>query len=331
MVHLFHAEDVDTQFELLNTLRSYFGRGGPKRLKWTLPTLVRAGQDFIHRVHRAHTEGDKPPAVTTKKVFQYIHNTCSALVPIAPELAFRLWLSSARLADSFDQPGFEPICHEFFTQALICFEEELTACKSQLNAVIGLVGALVLTKRLTAENYEGLATRTTQHAARLLKKVDQCRGVLACSHLFHSECIKDPKRVLECLQRGLKIADTCVQSQTVAAHELFVECLNKYLYYYEVAHIADIAPIHIHNLIVLCKEHAQFAAQNSSIVGSQTEIGNPLSHLNQTILYIKEKGKEDGSKLSLINVGDQTLDKKENVQPSVSAPTIDSSKTSTSA
>ena len=235
VLHLFHSDDLDVHFELLNTVRSYIGRGGPTRLRFTLPTLICCAHELVTRVH-AHP----PPAgLSAKKVFQFIHNTCSALVPICPEMAFRLWLASGRIADSFGE-HFEPIAHEFFTQALICFEEELTDSKSQLNAVVGLVATLVQTEAVTLENYEALATKTTQHAARLLKKIDQCRGVLACSHLFHSKLVKDPRRVLECLQRGLKIADVCVQSQTAAAHELFVECLNKYIYYFEVGRISDI-------------------------------------------------------------------------------------------
>jgi hypothetical protein len=55
--------------------------------------------------------------------------------------------------------------------------------------------------------------------ARLLKKPDQCRAIYACSHLFWNDKIKtaegssfqDGKRVLDCLQRSLKIADVCMQ------------------------------------------------------------------------------------------------------------------------
>lgn len=39
---------------------------------------------------------------------------------------------------------------------------------------------------LDAENYEALAARLTHHAAKLLKKPDQCRAILLCSHLFWS-------------------------------------------------------------------------------------------------------------------------------------------------
>ena len=308
VVHLVHSDDLEQHFELLTTLRSYFGRGGPKRLKYTLPTLVEFAKRLAARVHAC----GEPSPVTVKKVFQNIHNLCLALVPVAPELAFRELLSAARQADEMDA-NLEPIAHEFFTQALICFEEELTDSKTQVAAISGLVGALVACSHLAPDNYEALATRTTQHAARLLKKIDQCRGVLACSHLFYSSTVKDPKRVLECLQRGLKIADVCVQAQTGAAHELFVECLNAYIHFYETG-IEEIAPSHISNLIALCREHAQFAAENPAIGGPKTTSEDPLSHLNQTVAYMREKAKEEGSKLALIR---DATDRKENIAPKV--------------
>jgi vacuolar protein sorting-associated protein 35 len=42
---------------------------------------------------------------------------------------------------------------------------------------------------------------------------------------------RDGKRVLECLQKALKIADSCMDSVTNV--ELFVEILNRYIYYFE--------------------------------------------------------------------------------------------------
>ena len=138
-----------------------------------------------------------------------------------------------------------------------------------------------------------------------MKKLDQCRAVLACTHLFWSKSIKDGKRVVECLQRSLKIADICVQSAPTTAHGLFVECLNKYLYYYE-AGLEDIAPAQLGNLAALCQEHAQFAASNPGVVTGKgtTAEEDPFGHLNQTIAYIKLKQRTEGSKLCLIRLPD---------------------------
>jgi len=42
---------------------------------------------------------------------------------------------------------------------------------------------------------------------------------------------RDGKRVLECLQRALRVADACMDS--AVSVELFVEILNRYVYYFD--------------------------------------------------------------------------------------------------
>ena len=40
---------------------------------------------------------------TSKKVFQYVHKTCSALTNVAPETSVGLWLQCAATANTADQ------------------------------------------------------------------------------------------------------------------------------------------------------------------------------------------------------------------------------------
>lgn len=42
---------------------------------------------------------------------------------------------------------------------------------------------------------------------------------------------RDGKRVLECLQRALRVADACMDA--AVSIELFVEILNRYVYYFD--------------------------------------------------------------------------------------------------
>lgn len=108
-----------------------------------------------------------------------------------------------------------------------------------------MVGTLKTTRCFTVDHYDTLITKCALHGAKLLKKPDQCRAVYACSHLWWGTMIAgqqedgeevaqpyhDGKRVLECLQKALKIADSCMDSVTNV--ELFVEILNRYIYYFE--------------------------------------------------------------------------------------------------
>ena len=289
IMHIFYNSDTDIQYEILNNMITYFGRGGTARLKYTLPTIISLGKVLVERIHARDSEVPKNHQISTKKVFQFLHATILALVPVAPELAFRFWLTSGSISDKFGE-SFEAITHEFFIQSLITFEEELTDSKSQINGIIGLVGVLITTSSLLPENYEALATKCTQHGARLLKKIEQCRAVLCCSHLFWSSTAsRDSKRVVECLQRSLKIADICVQASPSSSH-LFVECLNKYIYYFEKG-VPEITSSHISNLIALCQEHAKFAREATEKNAAE----NICAHLDQTLAYIRAKPMKDTS------------------------------------
>ena len=46
-----------------------------------------------------------------------------------------------------------------------------------------------------------------------------------------SQLYRDGKRVLECLQRALRVADACMDA--AVSVELFVEILNRYVYYFD--------------------------------------------------------------------------------------------------
>ncbi len=91
------------------------------------------------------------------------------------------------------------------------------------------------------ENYTALTTKAAVLAARLMKRADQSRMVLLASHLFWQDNgdvkrpegrapMREGKRVLECLQRSLKIADSVLDKSVACS--LFVEILEKYLWYY---------------------------------------------------------------------------------------------------
>ena len=147
-----------------------------------------------------------------------------------------------------------------------------------------IIAALQSSRILNSEDYDTLVSKCLLHAARLLKRPDQCRAMTNCSCLYwHRELswrelplveqVKpieksaeletleektsaetevvdgdkdedvpvelvpielycDSKKLLETLQRSLKIADSCLDP---SIHEqLFIEILNRYLYFFEI-------------------------------------------------------------------------------------------------
>eukprot|EP00443_Scrippsiella_acuminata_P109420 CAMPEP_0115754450 /NCGR_PEP_ID=MMETSP0272-20121206/96877_1 /TAXON_ID=71861 /ORGANISM="Scrippsiella trochoidea, Strain CCMP3099" /LENGTH=239 /DNA_ID=CAMNT_0003199859 /DNA_START=49 /DNA_END=765 /DNA_ORIENTATION=+ len=133
LAHQLRSEDIDMEFQMVTAMRGFFGQGGPQRLAFTLPSTFYAALSLVSKIRaaeqrRAEGEEGPTPTVTVKKVFQFLHKTVTAL---QTEVSLQMWLVAAVSADQVDRcspnPGsFEPICYEFLTQALVCFEEEIT-------------------------------------------------------------------------------------------------------------------------------------------------------------------------------------------------------------
>jgi vacuolar protein sorting-associated protein 35 len=115
-------------------------------------------------------------------------------------------------------------------EGLLIYEAEITESKAQVNALTSIICTLLNCKHFPSEDYEALITKTAQYANKLLKKSDQCKMITLCSHLFwprdadgvgFGARYNDCDRVLECMQRSLKIA-------SVSNPNLFVDILDRY-------------------------------------------------------------------------------------------------------
>jgi vacuolar protein sorting-associated protein 35 len=190
-------------------------------------------------------------------------------------LALRLFLSAAQAANTC---GFEAISYEFVAQAFITYEDEIPDSKSRYSSILYMAAALQQMTGFTEENYDTLISKCVQHAAKLLQKVDQCRAVYNCSHLFWSgsaeEGYRDEKKVLACLKKSLKIANSCMGHQV----PMFVEILNKYLFFYD-RECPSITAKYLKGLIDLIDEHMENLGETSSEAKRHYE--NTLEHIRQ--------------------------------------------------
>lgn len=233
-----------------------------------------------------------------RKILVFLQKTVAILAPINSELAFKLYLEIAAATDllaysikpSFESSSneFSSISYDFLTQAFLVYEDEITESSAQVRAITSIVGTLLSCRTFEKTDYEALITKTAQYSAKLLKKPDQCRMVCLCSRLFYAggkdavNTYHNPQRVLECLQRGLKIADACSR-QSSANIQLFVEILDYYVYYYEVGNPA-ITDKFVSGLIALVNEHLQSVGVTSSAAVAETK-----AHYGQIVDLIKKK------------------------------------------
>jgi len=238
--------------------------------------------------------------INCRKIFLFIQKTLTVLKMSCPNLCFSLTLHAAATADNCatvasqhgeNKEDLNPITYEFMTQALLLYESEISDSKCQPQAITSIVGTLLSFRSLETSEYEALITKTTQYAARLLKKPDQCKMVLLCSHLFFigekDGAYQNPQRALECLQRALKIADACTATSPTNL-QLFVDILEQYIYFYE-RNNPIITDRFISGLIALVNEHiGNIGAQSASITSAK-------SQFYKIIEYVEEKKTQTNS------------------------------------
>ncbi|KAK4934655.1 retromer complex subunit Vps35 [Elasticomyces elasticus] len=295
IVHLIQGSDNETQLKLLQQMKKAYEPGN-ERIKYTTPAIITASMKLARKLKsREHFEDNWQNQSST--LYRFMHQTLSQLYtrvnPAAAELCLRLFVSCGQIAD---QCGFEEFAYEFFAQAFTVYEDSISDSRAQFQAVCIIAGALQATRGFGKENYDTLITKAALHGSKLLKKPDQCRAVYLASHLWWTvelpgrdedlkNLYRDGKRVLECLQRALRVADACMD--TAVSVELFVEILNRYVYYFDQQN-ETVTTKYLNGLIELI--HSNLTTTNTE--GNPQALENPKRHFFRTLDYIKSRDYE---------------------------------------
>lgn len=292
IIHLLQASHNDTQFKLLQMTRKAYSEGG-ERIRTTTPPLVTASLRLA-RKFKLREHYDDNWETQSNALYKFIHSSVSTLYTRvngagAAEMALRLFCAAGQTADL---AGFEEVAYEFFAQAFTVYEEAVSDSKAQFQAVCVIATALHQTRNFGRENYDTLITKCAQHGSKLLRKPDQCRAVYLASHLWwatpiasrgeteDTELYRDGKRVLECLQRALRVADSCMETAT--SIELFVEILDRYVYYFDQQN-ESVTTKYLNGLIELI---------HSNLNGNQQEsasIEQSRKHFHKTLENIQSR------------------------------------------
>ncbi|QLG71437.1 hypothetical protein HG535_0B04790 [Zygotorulaspora mrakii] len=265
-------KNIELQIELLFSIKAWFLKGG-KNIKYTFPAIVTNFWKLIRMCHLLSIRSKSKKKLfyenLIKQLFKYASRCINDLFNICgssfADSLYKLNIQSASLAD---QLSLGEIAYDFFSQAFTIFEEFLNDSRTQFQALVYMAQALQKTRSLHEDTYyNSLVVRCTLHSSKLLKKQDQCRAVYLCSHLWWATEIaligeeegittdfyREGKRVLECLQRSLRIADSTMDN--VQSSELMVEILNRCLYYFIHGneHQTHVSVKYINGLIELIK------------------------------------------------------------------------------
>ncbi|KAK9389043.1 vacuolar protein sorting-associated protein 35 [Lipomyces mesembrius] len=293
IIHLIQSDVPDVQFRMLQLAKNALGEGGD-RIKFTFPALVTSSVKLVQTFWGKRFV-DNAYAQKIVSVFKFAHQLITDMYSsgASPDTCLRLYIFCGQIADQVES---EEVAYEFFAQAYLVFEEALTDSRAQFQALCVIAGALHGTRNFTKENYETLITKNALFGSKLLKKPDQCRAVYFASHLWWAVEIavrgeeegktplyRDGKRVLECLQRALRVADACMDS--AVSIELFVEILNRYVYYFDRG-CEVVTAKYVNGLISLIMS-------NLSNTIDQSTNDSPRKHFERTLQYINAQREED--------------------------------------
>ncbi|KAF2167973.1 hypothetical protein M409DRAFT_22118 [Zasmidium cellare ATCC 36951] len=292
IVHLIHGTDNVTQFKLLQAAKAAFQEGS-ERTKYTTPAIITASLKLARSFKRREHLSNDDYGAQSSALYKFIHTTISSLYTRVsssgvPDLVLRLFVSCGQVASQCEN---EDVAYEYFAQAFTVYEESISDSRSQFQAICIIAGALCsCSERFSRENYDTLITKAALHGSKLLKKPDQCRAVYLASHLWWAaekterqegakEPYRDGKRVLECLQRALRVADACMD--TAVSVELFVEILNRYVYYFDQENDA-VTTKYLNGLIELIHS-------NLNTTENASGLESPRKHFQRTLDYIASR------------------------------------------
>ncbi|OCB90773.1 vacuolar protein sorting-associated protein 35 [Sanghuangporus baumii] len=324
MVHLFRTDVLDAQFELYQEARRHFETGG-ERIRYTYPALITNAIKLCRR-YKLRQEEEEDWQSKVASIIRFIRQLTSILFTQieAPAIALRLFLLAAQVAD---ECGFEDLTYDLYVQAFTVYEESISDSRAQLEAITLIIGTLQGAKVFSVDNYDTLITKAALHGAKLLKKPHQATAVHLASHMFWQEAPEgevhepspapdsdadgadgpkayphqDSKRVLECLQKSLRIANSATED--IVTVQLYCDALDQYLYYLD--HKAPaVTPKFVNSLVDLITSsidnvsspdvHPSFRAPPGLIEGVQTP-DMIVRHFCNTLLYIQNRKSSPGA------------------------------------
>jgi len=324
---------LDVQFELLQTARRYFEDGGD-RMRYTYPPLITSAIKLARRYHgREHLETEWSSKLNT--LFRFIHQTISVLASKADsssEICLRLYLLAAQVCGN-NGPDFEDLTYEFYVQAFSVYEESIPDSRGQLHAIMTVMTTLQAARVFGVDNYDTLITKAALHSAKLLKKPHQAMAVLAASHLWWQndfppadggedekdarQPLRDGQRVLECLQKALRIASSSIE--IVVSLQLYCNALDHYLYYYQ-RKVKEVTSKYVNSLVELITSNIDSISTSDLYSSSRATQGlvegvhTPdmiTRHFKNTLIHIRDYkaagSQDDGADWDQIDIAGALL------------------------
>lgn len=271
-------------FDILSVLKTVFIKGGSKRMKFTLPSLINAyislasgvsyayakangykdniggviHQDYMNKYNLHHIDSIDSYEKFMNKIYLQINDTLTLIANEYAEIAFKLYLTVAIQVNDIkvERTHYEDICYNLLITALGIFQDGKLDKDRKVDLLNILIGTVLSFSILSKEKYAILNNNILQAiTASLAKRRDQCVAILNCSHLFCNNILIDKGKITECLTKAKRFADFAMTMPQNAI--LFIFIINKYIYFIDKCqeNTDFINTNNINDLLELAKNH----------------------------------------------------------------------------
>ena len=322
MIFVVNSQDPEVIYEIYGELKNVFVEGGSNRRKMTLPPLGNCIIAFCHKLSLAYdnkngliSEEIKKSSYVTENinsidiskidsdetfyklmlnVYKLLNEVITLVSQENPEEALKLYLASASQVNSIqsDRNNFEEACASFMNAAMNIYQEGKYDQNMKFSLLTQIVGYILSFTILGNENVENIIKILMESGAKMVKRGDQFNSMLSIGEIYYL-VIKDGNKVNDCIAKARKYADFAMTNPQNLI--LFVELLNKFLYYVENGdEIITIKPEQIDEIIELIRNHIQTIKNEVSVDSSF--LPNIEKYFDNTIEIIKKRKNEDNHK-----------------------------------
>ena len=315
LIFVICAKEPENLVKIYSNLKNIFNNGGNKRKKYTLPTLANSIINLCYRISDAYDyknnlipENRKNPIFKMNlelidiskidsddlffklllEIYKLLNETITIINELNQEMAFKLYLQAASQVNSInsDRQNFEESCASFINAAMGIYQE---GKEQNFNMLITLSGSILTYTILSNDTLSQIINSLFNSAQKFSKRVEQCNSMLIISNLYYS-LLGDKNKVLDCLKKASRFAKFAMSNPSHLF--LYIDILNKILYYIEIDDTDFISLDFIEEVIEDIKNHIETIKMENK----NSDFIIPIEEYFNRTIEIMKKRKEEGKK-----------------------------------
>ena len=312
MLFAISTNEPNKMYDILEAITPIFMKGGVKRIKYTLPTLVNAylhlayqisesyradynsssnnvHLDFIKYLDMSIFESDEIYENFMEKIHSKVLEIINSLIETYPEISFRLYGTAALQTNAIKSQNekFSEIAKHYVAETFKIYQESELEPNEKFLLLINFIGLLLQLRTIPLDVIGQYAQQIKTIGQGLVKRADQCKAMLYVSDLFY--CIGNTKTTEECLNKAKRFANFAMSNPEHLP--LYIDIINKYLYYIEIAKDEDyfFSKDDVDDTIELVKNHIQTIKSENT---NQSFLPEAERYFEDTIKVIVKRKEE---------------------------------------